>query len=86
VLKVADTLDYEQDHIYTLQIKTIDSGSPSLNYTDAVYVSVLDVNEAPTDIFLNSSVVSTKPEAIGYQVMGYWVTFNIKTHSISVFK
>ena len=61
LLKVTKTgnIDYESQWSYTLTIKSTDSGHPSQSLTKKIVVRVLDVNEAPTDVFLTPQQVAT---------------------------
>ncbi|XP_067682653.1 protocadherin Fat 4-like [Haliotis asinina] len=43
-------LDFEDSAIYTLRITATDSGSPPLNVQVDFNITIIDVNEAPTDI------------------------------------
>jgi hypothetical protein len=52
------SLDYETIPFYTLKIIAVDSGTPSYNYTGYVNVSIIDVNEQPTNVSLNGSEVN----------------------------
>ena len=43
-----DFLDYETESSYTLTALAKDSGSPSLNSTAVLRISVIDINEQPS--------------------------------------
>ena len=54
----AAALDYELTPVFTLLVQTTDSGEPPMELNATVRIVVEDVNDAPTDIRLNNSVVS----------------------------
>ncbi|XP_062519525.1 protocadherin alpha-C2-like [Corticium candelabrum] len=53
-----DGLDYEAARQLTLRIVTTDSGDPAYSYNGSVVVTIVDVNESPSDISLNGSEIS----------------------------
>ncbi|XP_012556552.2 protocadherin Fat 4 isoform X1 [Hydra vulgaris] len=46
-------LDYEKVQNHTINILSIDSGSPALSFLQQIVIHVLDVNEAPSEIILS---------------------------------
>ena len=55
VLKSGAVFNYEVKNSYTIEVTVTDSGSNT--YTDIFTISVLDVNETPTDIGLSNSSI-----------------------------
>lgn len=51
-------LDYETTPVFSLVIQTMDSGDPPLALNDTLRIILLNVNDAPTDVKLNNSLVS----------------------------
>lgn len=65
-IRTVKTLDYEERQIYSLSIKAIDKGSPSLSSETDVIVEVIDVNEnrfAPQfdDFVLIGKILENQP-------------------------
>ncbi|KAL5009032.1 hypothetical protein ScPMuIL_014613 [Solemya velum] len=50
-------LDYETNTILTLQIRSVDSGTPPLSYDGVIHIVVEDMNEPPMGIVLNGTEV-----------------------------
>ena len=59
ILSVMDgaDLNYEAVTHYTVEVLTIDSGSPPLSFTGSVVVNITDLNEKPTNITLTNQEV-----------------------------
>src|SRR5210317_2035961 len=55
-LKAGESLDYETDSPLSVTVTVTDTGG--LTYTEAFALTVVDVNEAPTDIGLTASTVT----------------------------
>ena len=55
VLKTGDSFDYESKNSYSVRIRTTDSGS--LYREEAYTITVIDVNEQPTDLAISSNTV-----------------------------
>ena len=65
-LRTAVTFDYEIKQSYSLRVRTTDQGG--LSFERPFIISVLDVNEAPTDIWLsNATILENSP---GFAVVG----------------
>ncbi|GEM_PF-996533 len=59
-LKTASRFDYEGNNSYSIRVRATDTGG--LSYEKAITISVIDVNENPTDIALaNMSVAENLP-------------------------
>lgn len=56
----AEVINFEESSVFTIQVKSTDSGEPSLSVTDTINIVITDVNDPPTDIHLDSSVVSLR--------------------------
>lgn len=54
-LKAAESFDFETKSSYTVRIKTTDAGG--LSFEKAVVITVVDINDAPTDITLSPAVI-----------------------------
>ncbi|CAM9121661.1 unnamed protein product, partial [Ectocarpus fasciculatus] len=52
-LRTAAVLDHETRHVYELTLRVADSGAPSMYLDSVVVVTVVGVNEAPTDLVLS---------------------------------
>ncbi|KAI8744489.1 protocadherin Fat 4, partial [Biomphalaria glabrata] len=50
-------LDYETTPVFSLVIQTMDSGDPPLALNDTLRIILLNVNDAPTDVKLNNSLI-----------------------------
>ena len=55
----SDDLNYEATPQFTLRIMTTDSGRPPYSYTGDVVVTIVDVNEVPTNISISGDEVSS---------------------------
>ena len=68
LLTAADAnLDYEQQSQYLIEIRSTDSGSPSLDVTKQFTIEVIDVNEEPSALSLKGTTVAEN-SAIGTSV------------------
>lgn len=56
-LRTTAILDFESTPSYTIQIRTDDNGFPVQSRTESFTISVLNMNEAPTDITLSLNAV-----------------------------
>jgi len=56
-LRTNAAFDYEARSSYSVRVKTTDNGSPAQSFEKALAISIIDVNEAPTDIALSVSNV-----------------------------
>lgn len=54
----SDLINYEQSKVFTILVKSTDSGEPPLSLEDTFNVVITDVNDPPTDIVLDNSDVS----------------------------
>ncbi|VDH93394.1 protocadherin Fat 4 [Mytilus galloprovincialis] len=54
----AEVINFEESSVFTIQVKSTDSGEPSLSVTDTINIVISDVNDPPTDIHLDSSVIA----------------------------
>ncbi|XP_038054823.1 protocadherin Fat 4-like [Patiria miniata] len=66
-LKTHGGFNYEADPAYTIQVVTVDTGDPPLSGTFDITISILDVNEPPSQPSLTSNTVS-EHAAIGDNV------------------
>ncbi|MCT0216791.1 cadherin repeat domain-containing protein [Synechococcus sp. CS-1330] len=63
-VKSGASIDFETNPLLNLNIQVTDNGTPGLSFTKAVTASVIDLNEAPTDlIFTSSGVQENSPAA-----------------------
>jgi hypothetical protein len=61
-LQTADSFDFETKSSYSIRVRTTDSGTPAAHLEEIFTISILDVNETPTDIALtNASVAENQP-------------------------
>ena len=83
-LTASGPLNYEARSLYTIQVRTTDRGGLSLNKT--FWITVTDVNEAPTNITLSgTSVTSGQP---GGTVVGVLMTMDVDngdSHTYTLF-
>lgn len=56
--------DYEAKDSYDIRVRVTDSGEPALSYEKTFTITVIDVNEAPTDLTLSSTTIDEN-EPIG---------------------
>ncbi len=59
-LQTNAVFDYESKDTYTVRIRTTDNGTGNLSYEEAFTISVVNVNETPTDILLDNNTVNEK--------------------------
>lgn len=52
--------DYESKNTYTVRIRITDNGTGNLSYEESFTISIIDVNEAPTNILLDNHTVDEK--------------------------
>ncbi len=52
-LKSGTSVDYEKNKQFSIRIKVTDGGSPAMSLTKTFIVKVIDVNEAPTNVYLS---------------------------------
>ena len=57
-LRTAQVLDYETKSSYSVCIQTTDNGTPNLSYSKAFTITVMNVNEAPTNINLSNNEIT----------------------------
>ncbi|GAJ03333.1 unnamed protein product, partial [marine sediment metagenome] len=57
-LQTAAAFDYETKSSYSIRVRTTDDGEGNMWYEETFTITVNDVNEQPTDIFLTNSTVS----------------------------
>ncbi|XP_052104048.1 protocadherin Fat 4-like isoform X4 [Mytilus californianus] len=53
-----ELINFEESSVFTIQVKSTDSGEPSLSVTDTINIVLKDVNDPPTDVNLDSSVIA----------------------------
>jgi VCBS repeat-containing protein len=77
-------LNYEAKSLYTIQVRTTDSGGLSL--TKTFWITVTDVNEAPTNITLSGTAVTSGQPA--GTVVGVLMTMDVDngdSHTYTLF-
>ena len=52
-LKSGASVDYEKNKQFSIRIKVTDGGSPAMSLTKTFMVKIIDVNEAPTNVYLS---------------------------------
>jgi hypothetical protein len=62
-VKSGASIDFETNPTLNLNIQVTDNGTPGLTYTKAVTASVINVNEAPTDLVFTSSGINENSAA-----------------------
>ena len=50
-------LNYEEQKIHTIRVKTTDNGSPQLSYEENFRIDVRDINDMPRDLQLSNNQV-----------------------------
>jgi|GEM_PF-3338468 len=56
-LQSATVFDYEVKSSYSVRIRTTDNGSPGLTYEEAFTITIVNVNDTPTDIGLSNATI-----------------------------
>ncbi|XP_062500738.1 protocadherin beta-14-like [Corticium candelabrum] len=62
-LKSGTSVDYEKNKQFSIRIKVTDGGSPAMSLTKTFIVKVIDVNEAPTNVYLSKYEINENSDA-----------------------
>ncbi|XP_065192577.1 cadherin-23-like [Sycon ciliatum] len=67
------SVDYETEDVWQVLIQTTDNGQPALSHQNIVYVKILDVNEAPSEIQIDFNTTFDEHPAPGTVVANFTV-------------
>ena len=70
VLDAENPTDANMDGVYEVMVRVTDDGAPNLSYDETFFVSVNDLNEAPTDIALSNNAIDENTDTTGGYTVG----------------